>query len=230
VAPGSWVEIYGSNFATNTRSWTASEFTGLDAPTTLDGTRVTIGGQSAYVAFISPGQINVQVPANVGTGPQSVVDSTQGGTSAQFIVNVTPTQAGLLAPPSFRIGGRQYVTALLPDGVTYVLPPAALASTPSRQAKPGETIVLFGVGFGAVSGAPTAGQVVQQANSLVAPLTVLFGGTPAAVNYAGLAPGSVGLYQINVVVPAVPDSDAVPITFTLGGVTLPQTLFTAVHR
>jgi uncharacterized protein (TIGR03437 family) len=138
--------------------------------------------------------------------------------------------AGLLAPGGFRLGTRQYVAALLPDGVTYVLPPASIPSTPSRQAKPGETLILFGVGFGDVDGAATAGQVVQQLNSLTTPLTVLFGGTPAAVTYAGLAPGSIGLYQINVVVPQVPDNDAVPVTFTLGGVTSTQTLFTAVRR
>jgi len=230
VAPGSWIEIYGTNFATTTRSWAAAEFNGVNAPTALEGTRVAIGGQLAYVAFISPGQINAQVPSNVGTGPQPLTVSTLGGTSAQFTVNVAPTQAGVLAPGGLRIGGRQYAAALLPDGTTYVLPPAAIPATPSRPAHPGETVVMFGVGFGPVDTGTNAGQVVQQSNSIVTPLSVLFGQTPAAVSYAGLAPGAIGLYQINVAVPAVPDNDAVPLTFTLGGVTLPQTLVTAVRR
>ena len=58
----------------------------------------------------------------------------------------------------------------------------------------------------------------------------MFGDALATVVYWGLAPGAIGLYQFNVVVPNVADSDAVPVTFTLGGVAGTQTLFTAVHQ
>ena len=230
IAPGSWIEIFGLNFATIARPWAASEFTGANAPTSLENTRVTIGGLPAYVAFVSPGQINVQVPSAVGTGPQVLIVATPAGASAQFPVTVAAVQPGLLAPPSFRIGGRQYLTALFADGATYVLPPASLTSTPSRQARPGETIVLYGVGFGAVSPGIPAGQIVRQSNTLEAPVSVSFGGTSARVAYAGLAQEAVGLYQINVIVPAIPDSDTVPVTVTVGGITLSQTLVTAVRR
>ena len=50
------------------------------------------------------------------------------------------------------------------------------------------------------------------------------------MSYAGFAPGYVGLYQINVVVPNVAASDSVPLTFTLGGVAGPQNLFIAVQN
>jgi uncharacterized repeat protein (TIGR03803 family) len=56
VAHGSWIEIYGSNLASDTRSWASRDFNGINAPTAVDGTSVTIGGQPAFVAFISPGQ------------------------------------------------------------------------------------------------------------------------------------------------------------------------------
>jgi hypothetical protein len=79
VAPGSWIEIYGSNLAVDTRSWSSADFTGINAPTSLDGTSVTIGGQDAFVDFISPGQVNAQVPSNVATGTQPVVVMTAGG-------------------------------------------------------------------------------------------------------------------------------------------------------
>jgi uncharacterized protein (TIGR03437 family) len=75
-----------------------------------------------------------------------------------------------------------------------------------------------------------AGQIVQQSNTLTSPLQVFFGQTPAALLYQGLAPGAVGLYQFNVVVPNVVNSDAVLITFPLGGATGTQTLYTAVHN
>ena len=65
IAPGSWIEIYGSNLATNSRSWTGADFNGSTAPTSLDGTGVTIGGQAAFIDYISPGQINALVPSTV---------------------------------------------------------------------------------------------------------------------------------------------------------------------
>jgi len=89
---------------------------------------------------------------------------------------------------------------------------------PSRPAKPGETVVPWGIGFGPVTPNVLAGVLVGQANSLTAPLQVSFGNTPAKLAYSGLAPQSTGLYQFNVVVPAVPDSSAVPLTISLAGV------------
>jgi uncharacterized protein (TIGR03437 family) len=58
----------------------------------------------------------------------------------------------------------------------------------------------------------------------------MFGSTQANLTYAGLAPSFVGLYQFNIVVPNVANSDLVPVTFTLNGQSGAQTLFTAVHN
>src|SRR5208283_1508631 len=109
VAPGSWIEIYGTNLAADARSWTGADFTGIGAPTSLDKTTVTIGGLSAFLDYISPAQVNVQVPSGVGTGPQPVVVATPGGASAPVNVTVDQEEPGLLAPTSFKIGGTQYV-------------------------------------------------------------------------------------------------------------------------
>jgi N-acetylneuraminic acid mutarotase len=76
VSPGSWIEIYGSNLATNTRSWAGADFNGVNAPTSLDGTTVTIGGKSAFIDYISPGQINALVSSDTPTGAQQVVVTT----------------------------------------------------------------------------------------------------------------------------------------------------------
>jgi uncharacterized protein (TIGR03437 family) len=62
------------------------------------------------------------------------------------------------------------------------------------------------------------------------PINVLFNDTPATLSYYGLAPGFVGLYQFNIVVPSVPNNDQTPVTFTLGGVPGAQTLYVAVHN
>ena len=68
VAPGTWMEVYGTNLSSNSRSWSGTDFSGSTAPTSLDGTKVTIGGQDAFVYFISSGQVNALVPGNVADG------------------------------------------------------------------------------------------------------------------------------------------------------------------
>lgn len=230
VAPGSWVEIYGSNLASTTRGWRGSDFNGDNAPTSLDGVQVNIGNEKAFIDYIaaSPGQINAQLPSNITLGTLQLTVTNANGTSAPFNVAVKSTEAGLLAPASFQIDGKQYVAALLADNITYVLPAGSIPGVLSRPAQPGETITFYGIGFGSVTPDSPAGQIVQQQNQLVLPLQILFGQTPAQVLYAGLSPGSLGLYQFDVVVPAVPDSDLVPVTFNLGGVAGGQILYTAV--
>ncbi len=166
VAPGSWIETYGSNLASDTRQWGGSDFNGVNAPTSLDGTSVTVGGEAAFVGYISPGQVNAQVPSNAGTGLQQVTVTTAGGTSSPFNITVNAVEPGLLAPASFNVNGIQYAVALFSDGVTYVLPSGAISGISSRPAKPGDTIVLYGVGFGPVTPDIPAGQIVQAPNML----------------------------------------------------------------
>lgn len=224
IAPGTWIEIYGSNLASTSRPWASTDFIGINAPTMLDQTSVMIGGQVAFVEYINSGQVNVQVPSNVGSGPQNVTVATPAGTSLPYSINVNAAQPGLLAPPSFNVGGTQYVTALFPDGVTYVLPPNAIPGVASKRAAPGDTITMYGIGFGPVTPSIPAGQVVQSLNALALPFHLFFGNAEATLPYAGLAPQAVGLYQFNVVVPDVSPADSVPVTFTLGGTPGAQTL------
>jgi uncharacterized protein (TIGR03437 family) len=193
---------------------------------------VSIGGQAAFVDYISPTQVNAQLPSNIATGGVQQLTVANGGTTSEPVnITVNATEPGLLASASFKVGANQYVVAQLSDG-TYVLPTSAIPGINSRPAHPGETIVIYGVGFGAVTPNIPAGQVVTESNQLVAPFEILFGPTPAPspLVYFGLAPNLVGAYQFNIVVPTVPDNDLVPLTFTLGGVPGTQTLFTAVRR
>lgn len=230
VAPGTWIEIYGSNLAPDTRQWQGSDFNGNNAPTALDGVSVSIGGQSAFVDFISAVQVNAQLPSGIATGGMLPITITNGGvTSPAFNIAVNATEPGLLAPPSFKIGGNQYVVAQFADG-TYVLPAGAISGITSRPAKPGEVIVIYGVGFGSVTPSIPAGQIVTQSNQLSLQFQLNFGQTPAQLLYDGLSPNFVGLYQFNVTVPSVPDNNLVPLTLNLGGTAGTQTLFTAVHQ
>ena len=115
----------------------------------------------------------------------------------------------------------------MPTALTFS-PTGAVAGLTSRPAQPGDTIVIYGVGFGLVTPNTPPGQLVQGLNTIAAPFTIWFGGNQATVNYDGLAPNYMGLYQFNVVVPKVPAGDSVPLTFTLNGVSGTQTLAIAV--
>jgi uncharacterized protein (TIGR03437 family) len=228
--PGSWIEIYGSNLANFTELWASSNFSGPNnayAPTVLSHSSVTIGGQSAFTEYVSPNQLDVQAPGGISTGSQQLIVTTEAGSSAPFTVNVVTDEPGLLAPPSFDIGGTPYVVALFSDNVTYVLPPGAISGVASRLAKPGDAITLYGIGFGPVNQEIPPGQVASGDTSLASALTISIGGVSAQVPYAGLAPTFVGLDQFDVVVPNVA-AGAQPVTFSLGGVAGTQSLFLSV--
>src|SRR6185503_5946160 len=69
VAPGTWIEIYGSGLAGSARAWAGSDFRDLVAPAQIDGTSVTIGGQPAVISYVSAGQVNALAPMTLGSGP-----------------------------------------------------------------------------------------------------------------------------------------------------------------
>jgi uncharacterized protein (TIGR03437 family) len=231
---GSWIEVYGSNLApSNGYSWQGINFNGNNAPTALQSVSVKINGQSAFVDYVSAGQVNAQIPNGVGTGPATLIVSNFNGASSPYTLTLNALEPGLLAPSSFTIGGKQYVVAFNSDG-SYTLPTTSTLGLTSRPAKPGETIVIYGVGFGPAATGGTQippGVIVTQSNSLTNSMQMAFGGTQGTLSYFGLAPNYVGLYQFNVAVPtSLANSDTVPLTFNVGGNTGSQTLYTAVHN
>lgn len=232
AAPGSFIEIYGSNLAGDvSRSWQASDFNNGRAPTTLEGVSVTVGGQGAFVTYVSPTQVNVQVPANIATtGQASVVVTYNSQASASSMLTVKPVAAGLLAPPNFKVGDKQYVVAVHSSNGNFVSN-GSIPDVAAAPAVPGETLTLYGIGFGAVTptSTPIAGQVVQGLTSVSVPIQVFFGDIQAEVSYAGLVPDLVGLYQLNVKVPAsVPNGD-LAVRVVTGSDTLPQALYLPVQ-
>ena len=231
ISPGTWIEIYGVNLSATTRSWTLADFQGNQAPTVLDGVSVTVDGKPAFVSYVSPGQVNAQVPDGIEPGlRRDVIVHTSQGYSDPRPIAVNAIHGRLLAKGQFAFSGLQYVVALLPDG-SYVLPTGAtIPGITSRPAHPGETITVFGVGFGSLAPPIPAGTIASGLTALVNPVAFQFGTTVAPVSYQGLAPGYVGLYQFNLVVPNVNDSDAVPFSVMFGGSSTSQSLYSAVHR
>jgi len=241
IAPGTWIEITGTNLASNTRIWAGGDFSGVNAPQSLDGTSVSIGGQPAFVYYISPTQVNALVPGNVVSGSQQLTVTAGGAASAAFTVAVSALEPGLLALPQspWLNGSTQYVvaqtcdagkTCLLATDLTFILPAGtSIPGYPVRPAKPGETLTIYGIGFGPVTPDIPVGQIVGASNQLVNAVQMQVNKVPATLTYAGLAPSQVGLYQFNMVVPAVPDGDW-PLTFTQNGTAGTQTLTLSVHQ
>lgn len=230
IAPDTWIEIYGANLAADSRAWAAGDFQGLNAPTAIDRTTVTIGGQDAFIEYVSPGQVNAQVPSTTPTGTQPVIVGTAAGISPAFNVNVVAMQPAFYAPPQLSIGGNQYIGALMLDGKTFVGPPGAFPGITTARAHPGQTITLYGVGFGAVDPPTLAGQVSPLSSEVFSFPVISIGGVQVQETYKGLAPGSVGLYQFNIVVPAVGSSDTAAVTLSINGVAGTQTLVTSIQN
>ncbi len=232
VAPGSFVEIYGSNLAGTTREWGKEDFTNGNAPLTLDGVIVTVDGKQAYVNYVSPNQVNIQVPSGISTsGSVPVVVYYKTQSSAPVTISAKPLSPGLLAPASFKVGDKQYAAAL--HGATGAFVSGDnIPSVPAAPAVPGETLIFYGVGFGPVieGSVPVAGKVVEGSTTLAASVNLKFGDAPAQVTFAGLAPTLVGLYQLNVIVPAAAPNGDVPLNVTVNGDPLTQTLLIPVKN
>jgi uncharacterized protein (TIGR03437 family) len=230
AAPGSFIEIYGSNLSNTKRGWTGSDFTGNNAPTSLDGVTVTIGGKPAFVNFVSPGQVNVQVPADVPVGGAlPVIVSFKGLDSDPVMLPIQASAAGLLAPSTFSVFGKQYVVAVHSDSGDYVSN-GNLPGFP-EPALPGETLIFYGIGFGPVTPTtPIAGQIIGGLTNLSTPLQFKIGATAAKVLYAGFIPGLVGVYQFNIVVPADAPSGDLAVELTLGTTVINQKLLLPVQK
>lgn len=226
-ASGSWLEIHGSNLAIDTRTWGTADFQGSNAPTALDGSSALINGIAGFMYYISPTQVNVQAPADATLGSVPITVSNCAGTSVAVMMQKAAVAPGLLAPADFNVGGKQYLVALFPNG-NYVGNPGLVSGVNFVPAAPGNSITAYGAGFGNVNPSISPGVVVGESNS-IPNLTIAFGTTPATVTYAGLAPGAVGLYQFNFVVPNIANGDYA-INFELNGSPVQQVVYLTVQQ
>jgi uncharacterized protein (TIGR03437 family) len=172
-----------------------------------DNTTVYINGLAAPVFFGSPGQFNIQVPWE-----------TTGMSSFSMIVNGTPSNvqsAGVMtySPDVFMVSPAQ-------AAITHA--DGSLVSNAS-PATANETVVVYATGLGPVSGPMVNGQPASSTSlqpTTPQPATATLNGIPATVAFSGLTPGFIGLYQVNVQVPA----NAAPgsfLTINIGGVRAP---------
>lgn len=205
VAPGGLVTIFGSNLSPVNL---ASQQVPL--PTALGESCLTVNGQPLPVVFVSPGQINGQLPLQADGNVQMVL-RTPGGVSDNFNLTILPT-----APSVFRTGQAGDQSNLPTVTRAY----NGLLVTPSNPIHRGDTITIYLTGMGRTAPSVDPGYPAPSdplASTLIAPAVTL-GGVNTSVRFAGLAPGQIGVYQINVVVPAnVPVGLEVPLTIVQGG-------------
>jgi uncharacterized protein (TIGR03437 family) len=223
IASGSWITITGTNLSPVTDTW-ANAITNGNLPTSLDGVSVSIGGQPAYVAYVSPTQINAVAP-NISSGTVSVTVTTPSGTSSAITATAQPVQPAFFQwPGNYAVATRQDYSLAVKNGTF-----PSLTTTP---AKPGDVIILWGTGFGPTSPPAPEGEVVPSSTTYNSanPVTVTVGTVSATVYGAALAPGYAGLYQIAIQIPpSMSNGDYAVIATVLSGQS-PSTTLIAVQQ
>ncbi|HLY15799.1 MAG TPA: glycoside hydrolase family 3 C-terminal domain-containing protein [Bryobacteraceae bacterium] len=205
VAPGSIASVYGS-FLLTTPQGAAS----TPLPVSLGGLSLAFAAVDAPLFFVSGTQVNLQIPWEA-NGQASLTAELSGQTSAPQTVDIAAFAPGI------------FTTNAQGTGPGAILDSSYHLVTPSNPAGAGVTVILiYCTGLGAVNNPPPTGAPapIGSLSQTTTEPTVTIGGAPAQVLWAGLAPGSVGEYQVNALVPANSAAgDAVSLVLSIGGAT-----------
>jgi uncharacterized protein (TIGR03437 family) len=206
ISPGALAAIFGTGFGAST--FLADD--GFPWPTTTASlVSVKVNGVAAPLYFVSPGQINFQVPwATPATGTANIAVLVNGGSSNVAAVPVATAAPGLFYDPA----SGNAIAQNTPD---YSL------NSPSNPAPAGSTIVAYFTGSGPVApaakdGSPLRSDVLTRVTSAY---SAQIGSATATVSFAGLTPTYIGLGQMNIVVPSTLSPGVYPLTITIDGQT-----------
>jgi uncharacterized protein (TIGR03437 family) len=213
IQAGGWVTIRGANLAATAA--TAAGGAGAMLPMSLGGVSVTIDGKTAFISYVSPSQINVIAPADSATGAVSVVVTNSNGASAS--VNAQLLSA---APAFFSNSGTAFALASRVSDGAVIGDPAVISG--AVAAHPGDTIALWGSGFGATNPAIAPGTLTSGSPAVVTLPSVSVGGVAAQVSSAVLANGQAGVYQITIQVPLNLPAGANGISASVNGTQTPS--------
>lgn len=206
VSPGEVLSIFGSNLGPSSGATFQLNEAG-QVPSVLAGTQVLFDGTAAPLLYTSANQINVVVPFEVNAPATQIVVQNGGGQSAELSVPVVAATPALFTVSGFGTG---QAAVLNDDGSV---------NSSTNPAAVGSVVSLFATGLGqttppGVDGA-VAGPILPVPNL---PVSVLIGGLPAYVLYAGAAPGTIeGVFQINVrIAPLAPTGSVVQVVLQVG--------------
>ena len=207
VAPGSIFSVFGSGLAPDLQS-----AGGAPLPTSLAGVTVTVGGKPAPLFFVSPGQVNAQVPYESELGNAQVVVTVNGVASVPSTVRVAAA-----APGIFQFGEKRAVV----HNQNYTV------NTDDNPAEVGSFVIAYLTGSGGLDNGVPTGKAAG-ANPLSRPrgtVTATLNGQPAEIVFAGLTPEFIGLMQVNLKVPSLLPG-TYPLVITVGGETSNAALMT----
>ena len=193
-APGMVLAIFGANLADTTTAASS-----VPLPTQISNVTVTIGGVAAPLYYVSPGQLNVQIPYELPANQLATLIVSNNGRTASANLMVNSAAPGLFT-----------------DTAGFVVP----ANTGARN----QAVVLYITGAGAVTpavatgAAPANGTAISQLPAPIQGVSVSIGGVDAPVQFAGIPQGLVGVVQVNVKAGANTPLGVQPVVVTVGGV------------
>lgn len=225
-SPGSMLAVFGVNFAPTgkTRKVTAGDVVAGRFPESLACITVAINGQNASVTYVDASQANVQVPHLTSSGSATLVVIANPGAPNELRSDpLTVTGYQPNAPAFFTFNGKS-AAATSADGESFIVASPVVAGGVS--AKPGDIVVMYGTGFGAMNPDVPPGATTPGVARATSPLTVKIGGATVPTGdilYTGLSPNNIsGLNQVNVRLPVLLGDGDVPVTINVGGVESPQ--------
>ena len=199
LAPGSLFTVFAGNLSAGTMAAATGPWA-----TSWNGISVKINGIAAPLALVSPTQINAQVPFEIAPGPTALTIESNGTAAGPVGLTIQSASPGIF------VDGASRAAATNQDGTLN------LAGNPAPA---GSFISVYLTGQGLVD--PTLGSgaaaPLDVLLNTVAQTTATIGGVPATVSFSGLAPGFVGLCQVNLLVPDLPAGDQ-PVIVTIAGV------------
>jgi uncharacterized protein (TIGR03437 family) len=196
ASPGMLVSVFGSQLANTTKQASAAPL-----PFSLEGVSARVNGLDAPVQYVSPNQLNIQVPYEAGAGP-AVLGIHNNGRVAGFQFQIAPSAPGIFADADGNL-------------------------VPAATVRAGGTATLYLTGDGDVTPSlltgftPSSGTAATSLPKSRLPLSVTVGGAPAFVLYYGVPPGLVGVSQVNFAVPASVKPGVQPVVVTVGGAASP---------
>jgi uncharacterized protein (TIGR03437 family) len=197
ISPGALATLFGTNFASGNVAATGSTL-----PTVLGPVSVTVNGLNAPLLYLTPTQVNFQVPWETALGNATIFVSVNGLMSNSVSAPVLTAAPGLFVIPPTRAVVQNSDFSL---------------NGPDNPAKAGSTIIAYLTGSGPVSPAVASGARAPASplSNVTSDKSAIIGSTAATVSFAGLAPGFVGLLQVNIVVPSTLAAGDYPLTVTI---------------
>jgi uncharacterized protein (TIGR03437 family) len=188
-APNSLITVFGKDLSFGTAT-AAMDGASDSLPDVLSNVRVYVANITAPLIYVGPTQINLLVPGNLVPGRVPLRVVRQGVTGPEAMITLAD------AAPQFFTWENGDVVAQ--HGRDYSL------VTPDSPAAPGEAIVLYATGLGRTQPNPAPGEIPRYAGKITNPIQLFLAGSPvnpAYIWYAGLTPGTAGVYQINLRLP-----------------------------